>query len=325
MANTTNNTYDLKNLGIEQTNTAQVSLGYSRDILPNLRVGVNAKVLVGLSSERINYSKFDISLAQNQFGIDAVGQSTIMSSFMSFPKDANNYYDFSKPNISTSQLMPAGYGFAVDLGVTYKPFHNLTLAVALNDLGFMRWDRTSITNGVATGNVAFNGFSNIDISNINIQSQIDSLTSSMNNMIKFKAAPANDDIVENIPYNFNASAEYSIFGNDKHDVLVGVLFHSYNTATTNVNEVVAALTLKPLSWFTLSATCDLLNTDFNRYGLALNLSPSWINLYIASDFVTPKLNPQYFPIDKINLNLIFGGSFVIGRPAKHVKPSSDNL
>ena len=102
MANSNNNVYNLKNFGIDQSNTAQFSLGYSRDINSQFRVGANLKFLVGLSSEKINYSKFDISLSQNKIELNAVGESQIASGFMTIPTDQNNYYDFSKPTISTS-------------------------------------------------------------------------------------------------------------------------------------------------------------------------------------------------------------------------------
>ena len=319
MASPTANLYDLKNFGIEQSNIAQVSLGYSRDINSQFRIGVNAKVLVGLSTEKINYSKFDISLSQNKFEINAIGESQIAAGFLSMQTDPNSFIDLSNPTpvLDMSKLsQPAGIGLAIDLGITYKPFKNLTLAAAINDLGYMKWNASSIQSGVASSDVAFNGFSNVDISNVNVQGQIDTLMNGLKDMIKFKEAQTVNDISESIPYNFKVSAEYGIFGNDKHDILLGLLYHSYNSKSYSVNELVGSLTLKPLSWFTLSGTCSLLNPDFNRYGVALNISPRWINLYIAADYVTPKVNHQFIPIDHVNMNLILGGSFVIGRPKR---------
>ena len=317
MANPTSNIYNLKNLGIDQTNIAQLSLGYSRDINSQFRVGVNAKVLVGLSSEKISYSKFDVSLSQNKFEVNAVGESQIAASFLSLKTDSVGNYDLQNPIINTSKIQPAGIGLAVDLGVTYKPIENLTLALGINDLGYMKWNASSISKGTASSDVSFNGFNNVDVAKVDIQGQVDTLLNGLENITKFKPATSVNDISEIIPYNIKVSAEYSIFNNQKHDILVGVLFHSYNSKSYSVNELVAALTFKPLSWLTLSGTCELLRPDFNRYGVALNISPCWINLYIASDFITPKLNPQFIPIDKVNLNLIFGGSIVIGRPQKH--------
>lgn len=313
MANQTN-VFDLKNLGIQQTNLAQLSLGYSRDINSKLRIGANAKLLLGLSSERINYSQFDITLSQNQYSINATGESLIMSDFLSFQKDANDYYDFTKINSSMSKIKPAGLGFAFDLGVTYKPIKKLTLAVAVNDIGSLKWNAASIKRGIASSNVSFTGFSNVDINNVDIQSQLDSLKTNLTNLVKFKEALLSTNVIERIPYTINVSAEYSIFGNEKHDILLGMLWQSYNSPTTKVNQLVGALTLKPFSWFTVSGTCEFLRKDVNRYGVALNFSPRWINLYIASDFVTPKVNRQFLPIDKINANLSIGGSFIIGKP-----------
>ena len=314
MASSISNLYDLKNLSVDQSNIVQVSLGYSRDINSQFRIGANAKILVGLAYEKVNYSKFDLSLSQNKIELNTAGEAQIAGSFLSLNTDSVGNYDMQHPVINASKIQPAGIGLAIDLGVTYKPIENLTLAAGINDLGYMKWNASTITRGLSSNDVAFSGFSNVDIGNLDIKKQADSLITSLSNLAKFKPASTVNDISESIPYNIKVSAEYSIFGNPKHDILIGLLFHSYNSKSYSVNELVGALTLKPLSWFTLSGTCDILNPDFNRYGVALNISPRWINLYIASDFITPKLNPQYYPIDRARFNLTLGGSIVIGRP-----------
>jgi len=311
---TQNNVFDLKNLSFDQTNMAQVSLGYSREINSKLRVGLNAKLLVGLSKVKVNYTKFDLTLANNTYTMNAQGESYIMTDLLSVGKDADNNYDFSTISTNTSNIKPAGLGAAFDFGFTYKPVKHVTIAASVNDIGFMKWNASSIKKGVATSNVVYSGFSNINVDSVDIQSQLDQLKTDATNLIKFKETPNSQSITENIPYTINASAEYSIFANDKHDIRLGMLFQSYNSSMIHKNELIGALTLKPLSWLTFSGTCDVLSKDFNRYGLAVNFSPRWINLYIASDYITPKINHQYMPIDKVNLNISFGGSFVIGKP-----------
>jgi outer membrane protein OmpA-like peptidoglycan-associated protein len=143
---------------------------------------------------------------------------------------------------------------------------------------------------------------------------MDQLKTDATNLIKFKETPNTKDFTDNVPYTINASAEYSIFASDKHDIRLGMLFQRYNSTVIQKNELIGAVTLKPLSWLAFSGTYDILSKDYNRYGFALNFSPKWINLYIASDYVTPKINHQYIPIDKFNLNISFGGSFVLGKP-----------
>ncbi|MEI8086123.1 MAG: DUF5723 family protein [Paludibacter sp.] len=308
------NSFDLKNLYVNQTNIAEISLGYSRDINSKIRIGINAKLLAGLTSERIKYNQLDITLANNQYKVNASGESLIMAEFVSFDKDSNNYYDFTKNKLDISKLKPSGIGAAIDLGITYKPFKRLTLAAAVNDLGFLKWNASSIKRGVATSNVLFNGFTNINVDSLNVSSQVEQLKQDAGKLLKFKEVGSNENLQENIPYTLNLSGEFSVFANDNHDILLGMLYHSYNSPYKKVEEMVGAVTLKPFSWFTVSGTCELLNSNFNRYGLGINFSPKWINLYIASDYITPKVNHQLLPYEKFDLNLTFGGSLVLGKP-----------
>lgn len=304
------NTFDLKDLWVEQSNYAQVALGYSREINSQLRVGLTAKLLVGLSSERIKYDKFDVTLNNDQYSVSATGQSQIVSDMISFDKDGQ-YYDLTQPSFSTSNLKPAGYGFAADLGVTYKPIPKLTLAAGINDLGMLNWKASSIKTGAAASNFSFTGFR--EVNSDSISAQMDQIQEDAKKLIKFKETSTVDDLVDNIPYNINVSAEYSIFNNENHDILVGVLYRNSKYASQVRNDVVASVTLKPLSWFTLSGTAEVTNENFNRYGVGLNLSPSWINLFIAADYLVPKVNKQYIPIEKANLNIAFGGSIGLGK------------
>ncbi len=41
-------------------------------------------------------------------------------------------------------------------------------------------------------------------------------------------------------------------------------------------------------------------------GLALNLNPSWINFYLATDIVTSKHTPQFIPIKQSAMNVTLG-------------------
>lgn len=304
------NSFDLKDLWVEQNNYAQAALGYSREINSKLRVGLTAKLLVGISSEKINYDKFNVTLNNDEYSVSATGQSQIISNLVTFPKDGE-YYDFTQPTINTSALKPAGYGFAADLGVSYKPISRLTLAAGINDLGFLKWKANSVQMGNAATDFAFTGFK--EVNSDSISDQVEQLQEDASKLIKFKETTSIDDLIDYIPYNVNVSAEYSIFNNEKHDILIGLLYRNSKYASETRNDLVAALTLKPLSWFTLSGTAEITNKNFNKFGVGLNLSPSWINLFIAADYLVPKVNKQYIPIDDVNFNIAFGGSIALGK------------
>ncbi len=306
----TYNSFDLKDLGVNQTNYLQASLGYSRDVTEQIRVGANAKLLFGISSGRINYSQFDVNLNATEYTIKAAGESMVMSNMLTFEKDDQNVNDFSKPVFNTSSKM-AGSGFAIDLGVTYAPIPKLTLAAGINDLGLIKWRGASIQRGLATTNFAFAGFNAINDDSIN--NNIEQLVEDASALIKFKDAGASDDFKDKLPYNINVSAEYSIFGNNKHDILVGLLWRNAKYTITRQNNIVAAVTFKPFSIMSISTTCEISGKNYNRFGIALNLAPKWINLFIASDYIFPKLNHQFIPIDNAKLNITFGGSISLGK------------
>lgn len=308
------NLFDLKNFSSEQSNIGELTLGYSRDINSKIRVGGNIKFLVGLSSEKINYNKFDITMNNDKFMIDAVGESMVKSTIIGFVKDENNYFDFTQPKVDLSFKMPAGLGIGIDLGITYKPIEQLTLAAAINNLGGISWNASGIKKGLAQTNFTFTGFTIVSLDSININSQLSQLEKDAGNLIKFQEQPAvTKGIFESLPYTINASAEYSIFNNKKHDIRIGLLWNSYNTSSSHTNEIMAALNFKPFSWFTISSTYAFLRNDNNRLGLALNFSPKMFNFFIASDFITNRLNPQFLPVNKFDINLQTGISFYVGQ------------
>ncbi len=308
------NVFDLKNLSMTQSNFGTLSVGYSRDINSKIRVGVNAKLIVGLSSERIKYNQFDITMANDKFEINAEGESLLMSKILSFGKDQNSYYDFSKPVFDFSFQNPAGIGAGIDLGISYQPIKQLKLAAGINDLGFINWDSKSIKKGVAQTNFNFTGFTIVSLDSIgNISKQLTQLQNDAAKLVQFQEQPAvTQNIIERIPYTFNISAEYSIFDNKDRDIRIGLLWNSYNTPSLQKNELIAAVTMKPFTWFSFSTTYAIVKNDNNRLGLALNFSPKWVNFFLASDFITNKFNKQLLPINKFDINMHAGISFYLG-------------
>ncbi|MDD3321358.1 MAG: DUF5723 family protein [Paludibacter sp.] len=307
------NQYDLKDLSIDQSNIAEYSLGYSRNINQKIRIGANMKLLIGLSSEQIKYSKFDVLLTNDRYQINATGETNIMSDILTFGSDTNNNIDFFNPDINFSSKNPAGTGGAIDLGITYKPNLKWTFSGAVNDLGIMFWNASKITKGIANSNFIFTGFTVVDMENNSIESQLNQMEQDLNNLILFQdQGLTTSDIVESTPTSVNLSAEYSVFGDSDRDIKLGVLLNSYNSAIYNSNQLMGAVTFKPMSWLSLSTSYSILFNESNRFGIAMNFSPEWLNAFIAADFSTLKFNRQFIPINKFNLNFQAGISLYLG-------------
>ena len=313
---TSTNVYDLHELSLWQSNYLQVAAGYSHDITDRIRIGITAKFLAGLSTERIHYDRFNVMLNDDHFTVDAQGEAAVYTDLLSVGTDEEGYLNFTDVGFALNSFMPAGMGFAFDLGVTYKPIDHLTLAAGINDLGMMRWKGSTMTKGVTTGNVDFKGFTNLEIDNVgsSTEEQLNQLKEDAMELIRFKRVDDSNDFDEFLPFTMNLSAEYSIFNRTDHDISVGLLYQMYNTPLSRMShDLVAALTFRIFRWMSLSGTCELLHGDYNRFGMALNISPKGFNFFVASDLFVNHLNPQFIPIDKTRLNLRIGTAFSFGK------------
>jgi Cu/Ag efflux pump CusA len=107
-------------------------------------------------------------------------------------------------------------------------------------VGFVALFGVVVLNGIVLIN-QFNEFERQGITDINrrilngcmlrlrpvlMTAQMDQIQEDAKKLIKFKETSTVDDLVDNIPYNINVSAEYSIFNNENHDILVGVLYRN---------------------------------------------------------------------------------------------------
>ena len=310
------NVYDLHELAVGVNTSLQLAFGYSRDINEQIRVGGAVKLLAGLAAGRIRYDRFNVTLDNDHYAVDARGTATLYTDLLTVGTDENGNLDFTDIGFSLNSLRPAGMGFALDLGVTYKPIEHLTLAAAINDLGMMSWRGSAVTRGVADGEVDFNGFTNLDADDLggSVEEQLGQLKDDALELIQFKPEKNTGNDKELLPFTVNLSAEYSIFNRTDHDISVGLLYQMYDMPLSRMShDLMASLTFRVFRWLSLAGTCELINGDYNRLGMALNISPRGFNFFVATDLLVNHLNPQFIPIDKTRMNVMTGISFSFGK------------
>lgn len=307
------NYYDLKNISLDQSNYGEIAVGYSTELNSQWRVGATIKALAGFSTEHLNYSKFDVTLTDSKYTVDATGESMVMSNDLSFNTDENNRYDITSYKLNLFGKRPAGLGMAIDLGTTYKPTNKLTLSAAVNDLGFLAWASRYIQKGKASGNIEFTGFTNVGLDSINMDDQLTHLKNQAKSLILFDKAQNNgENKTERVPCTINLAAEYLLLGNEDRNIRGGLLWNYYNSATYSRHQLMAALTFKAFKWLSASATYSVPKKESNRLGVAFNFSPGWINFFAASDFATTRLNKQLLPINRFDMNFQAGFSLYMG-------------
>ncbi len=315
--NSSTNHFDLKNIKYENTYWLESALGYSFEVNDHVRVGGKIKFLAGLSSATINYSQFDVDLNQDNWGVLAKGESLLASKMVSLDKDSAGYFSFKDYLWNGYNREPAGYGAAFDLGITYNPTPNVTLAASLENLGFLHWKQSSVQHGMAESTVTFNGFT-LDAQLYSTwSSQFWILKQQAKDFARFKETAVSCGYNQWLPTTIRASAEYTICRNSrKQEVRVGMLSNIYYNQNYPNGEFVTALTFKPADWLSITTTYAILQKNPNRFGLALNASPRWINFFLASDFLAIKLNRQLLPISQFVFDLQTGISIPLCKNRK---------
>ena len=167
-----NSNYDISGQKLDINAYGEVGLGYARQINNRLTVGGKVKVLLGIGNMNLKInnvmmnaklpSDARISQLQDQnylSGLDAAGITKLKSEIESYhanlnvdahlessfkglelvQEDGQDY--ISDFDFDSGKLGIAGYGFGIDLGVSYKIMDNLTVSASILDLGFISWTK----------------------------------------------------------------------------------------------------------------------------------------------------------------------------------------
>lgn len=303
--NAAGQTFNVSDLRFDGRSYAEAALGYSRPVNDRLTLGGKVKFLVGFEDFKAYFKNMQIKMSADAWNVTADGQLDVSMKGLKpkfgydekFQKTYINGFDYKSPGIG-------GYGSALDLGANYKLTKHLTLSAAVLDLGFIKWDKIATTSGVTNGEYSFNGF-DLGYENSSVPSISNQLTGIKDSLINL-AHYTQTESKQRTTYlrsTLKVGAEYAIC-NGK--LSLGTLSSTFFGASSPYTELTSSLNFKPLHWLSWALSYSWMYSDFNTFGFALNLSPSWINLFIASDYALIKVNPQYIPINQRAINFRFG-------------------
>ena len=299
-------TYDIAGLGVESNNFIEASLGYTFPVQDVFTLGFRAKMLLGLARVSAKIDKMSVEIGDEAYRADMAGtfEGTIAGynfedmqgevTMESFANHITNFDNFDPANINS-------IGFAVDAGIewTFRD-EEIRLSAAVNDLGFNAWNaNTSFC--AAIDNVAFS-FEGYDLEN---------------NEVKFESP---DNIVlrttsEQIEgkHKLHTSIVVGLEYNVLNDLIgVGALWNKKIYANRQWNSIGAALTLRPTTWLTASASYSWIN-KLGVMGVALNVHTSYANIFFGADYIATKYGTANggaipIPLNQNSVNLAFGVS-----------------
>lgn len=298
----------VRNLGLSSDAYAEAGFNYSFPIGEKFYVGARVKFLVGLARAKSYFTQFNVSLGENEWYAEAVGELEVNSNLLTIPtrQEAGqdgvyrNYYQLDDMEFD-AKFKPAGYGAAFDIGATYEPIPNLLVSAAINDIGFIAWNKASSMHGTVSRRLTFDG-AQVDASGVaDIDFDLGEL--------KFEQVDE-ESATRMLHYTMNLGAEYRLW--DRR-VGFGALYqiHKYDYAA--LHNLTASVNFQPVRWFGLSGSYSFIDNRASALGLGLNLNPGWINFYVATDVLLTKKSAQWIPIKQGRMNFNLGIGVPMGK------------
>ena len=317
----TGNEYDMSDLYMQSNNFIDVSLGYSREINEKLVIGGAVKFLVGGANFEVNMTDLRVKSSEDLWSVNSRGIMNIYMKGISAetkPGADGGYID----GFNINQFGVAGYGAALDLGITYRPIDNLKVVAAVTDLGFISWDKNSNVSGVASGSFLYDGF-RIPVADgsESIESQFDSIKDDAVELLHFEQGESISN-TKMITTSFNAGGEYSILDDA---IGFGLLYSGYVSPLSFEQELTVSANFRPTYWFSGALSYSFLHSQFESFGFVLNFHPSWINFMIGTDYMITKISSDFTPISQKVFNVYLGLSVPIGVKSHRSHKSSNQM
>lgn len=299
----------IRNIGITLDTYLEAGFNYSFPLLGDrLYVGARVKFLIGAGRARLNYDRFDVTLDEDCWKVDASGTLDVIAAGtevdMQNDDAGNPYYEFG--DLDFSPTKPSGYGFAVDLGATYDILPNLQASLAVNDIGFISWSKKSAVSGRSAKQLEFTGVEIVD----GVQTEQPDFDFDILQFTPTEAEAGTKALRATV----NAGLEYEVWN---HKIGVGLLYAMRFWEYKTLHNVTGSVNFHPIRWATLTGSYSV-GTGGGAFGLALNLNPNWINFFIATDVLTAKHTPQWMPIKQKSMNITLGLGVPIGKRSHRV-------
>ncbi len=318
--------YDIRNLNVSATAYASAGIGYAYQLLDNLRLGVKGRYLLGLAGASANIDQMLIDMSGSGWNIQTQASLNAYCPAVNFKygeDGTGNAIDDYITGLAfdMESLRPAGHGLAFDLGVEYSPIKNLSLSLAVTNLGGIKWNEDACYQASSTGEVSFSGIE-LELNKSTDETGAEAggeestgdmfkqLSDDMLKMIQFRKNEIQESQIQRLDSRFLAGIQYGIFNNR---LSAGLLYTLDHTAYGDFNELIASANIGLLKDLQLSGSYTLLSDYGRAFGLALNLGSL---LYISWDHILTDFSPQYIPLNTLTTQVEVGLRIPFGKPKK---------
>jgi hypothetical protein len=320
-------TVNITDLNVQGMYFREYGVGFSGEVIPNLRIGARFKVLSGITS--ISFDNKAFSLTINNDLSQAVSANATMQ--MAGYDDVNKV--FSQGNVAknyfTMPLNNPGYG--LDFGAEYSLGRILHFSLAVKDLGSITW-KNNLQAWKANSSFTLPGVTLQDVQNQSVS--VDDMFSNLVDSIKanFREVTTPSTFKTALPTQIIAGASFTPI----KLISIGVLSVSKMYGGSMNEALTLSANLHLGQAFSATAAYTMANRTYDNLGFGLAVKAGAAQIYLIADKIPVAWDKIYMkksgssdykaiPLPK-NFNTVtlqFGVNIVFGKTAerKHDKPS----
>ena len=273
--------FDFSRLGLRSQTFAEAAFGWSKNYDDVLNVGFRVKALVG--GLELNAMTRNMKLAMSNERWEVESQSFLYGSSpsLTYSLDESGNPDPGSIKWDGGSWGPAGYGGAVDLGVSWNVLPYLTLSASVLDLGAIRWNREiQLVSPESSYVWAPSENDGTDAENWN--QELDNALNELAGVFRFRDASQEGAAFEMLPIQYYLGAEFRMPFYDR--LSLGALYSGRTGSGYGRQTGRVSLNWNPLDFLSMSAGTSLSRLG-ESFGFALNLHPAAVNLVIGCDYI----------------------------------------
>ncbi|MDE6134657.1 MAG: hypothetical protein K2F79_03685 [Muribaculaceae bacterium] len=316
--------YNFKDLKLDATAMAEISLGHSHKINSKLDVGAKVKILLGLGSASAHIRNMNVRMADDAWTVSADGYLEMSAGsglYVPTKQEAGVDYDLPEQadliewnDIDYKNFGLAGFGLGFDLGATYQLLPDLQLSAAVNDLGFVNWKNA--VKGHTGTEWRFDGFQNIAVDkdqpnyeDNKLDQQLDNMWDDLEDLINIHREEISALYTKALRATIHLGAEYKMPFYNR--LTGGFLFSQYIAGCSSWTEGRFYATVKPVKWFDATINYGA-STYGSSMGWMINFHPKGFNFFVGSDHQFFKVTPQFVPVGHASASINLGFNVTFG-------------
>lgn len=299
--------YLVENVSVKSRAYADLGLGYSRNVMENLKVGAKVHFFLGIAGGDVDFNRIDANINSSEWHLMIDAKAHIGMSGLEISKNDDGTANLDSISFKYKGL--GGFGLALDLGAVYDlsdVVEGLSVSAAITDLGFINWNKGVTLSNDGKKEVVFKGF--FDVSdNDDLDKQADQLGKDIKSMISLTEKNFES-------YNCGPSATFRLGVQYKLPwvdwISAGELL-TFRTGLLSCFESRTSVNIAPARWFDAS-----LNVAFSTFGTDLgwvvNFHPRAVNFFIGSDGLRARLSKDGIPVSATSASVMLGLRFALG-------------